>query len=295
MASGYKSIGVFIAFNFSEKLENNISAPTIRVVSWNVARFREWRRNNNQGSQLRLKMLQQLKAQNADVLCLQEFFYSSDKKFYSNIEEIQAMGYPYFYFSYDSNKQKQYVGSVIFSRFPIVDTGIVRYFRPATPEALIYADIKIKNDTVRIFTTHLQSVQFRKKEYKAISEIANADDSLFANSKTILSKLKKAIVLRSAQAEVVRKISDDSPYPKIVCGDFNDVPNSNTYYNIRGAMQDAFLEKGFGIGRTFSGLSPTLRIDYIFADQSFSVKQFHRVVNKYSDHYQLLTDLQLNK
>ncbi len=295
LASGYKSISVFIAFNSSEKFEHKESDSQIRIVSWNVARFREWRRNNNQGSQLRLKMLHQLKTQKADVLCLQEFFYSFDKNFYNNIKEVKAMGYPYFYFSYDSTKQKQYVGSAIFSKFPIVDSGIVRYFRPATPEALIYADIKINNDTLRIFTTHLQSVQFRKKEYKAIADITNADDSLFSNSKTILSKLKRAIVLRSTQADVVRKISDDSPFPKIVCGDFNDVPNSNTYYKIRGEMQDAFLERGIGIGRTYSGLSPTLRIDYIFTDKLFSVKQFHRVVNNYSDHYMLLTDLQLNK
>ncbi len=58
-------------------------------------------------------------------------------------------------------------------------------------------------------------------------------------------------------------------------------------------MQDAFLKKGFGIGRTFSALSPTLRIDYIFADQHFRVKQFNRVAKKYSDHYMLVSDIAL--
>ena len=79
----------------------------------------------------------------------------------------------------------------------------------------------------------------------------------------------------------------------IFCGDFNDIPNSYTYYKIRGDMQDAFLEKGFGIGRTFTALSPTLRIDYILASKQFSILQFNRVTKKYSDHYMLVADLSL--
>jgi endonuclease/exonuclease/phosphatase family metal-dependent hydrolase len=54
-----------------------------------------------------------------------------------------------------------------------------------------------------------------------------------------------------------------------------------------------FLEKGAGIGRTFSSLSPTLRIDYILASKDFSIVQFNRVEKIYSDHYMLVTDLKL--
>ena len=56
-------------------------------------------------------------------------------------------------------------------------------------------------------------------------------------------------------------------------------------------MKDAFLEEGFGIGRTFSSLSPTLRIDYIFADSHFRVGQFKRIARNYSDHYMLVADI----
>jgi len=55
-------------------------------------------------------------------------------------------------------------------------------------------------------------------------------------------------------------------------------PILTTYFNIKGDLQDAFLKKGFGIGAPFSGLSPTLRIDYIFADQNFKIEQFNRIV-----------------
>lgn len=290
---GFKSIAVFWAFNPASGFESQKSAGSIRVGSWNVARFLEWKRNNSEKSKTRLKMLEQIKKQNADILCLEEFFHSPDSTYYDNISEIKAMGYPYYYFSYDPDGEHQYIGPAIFSKLPMLDTGMVRYFRPSMPEALVHADIKVNKDTIRIFATHLQSVQFRSLEYEAIEEIKSAEDSLLANSKTVLSKLRKAMNLRSAQADVARQIIEDSPYPVIFCGDLNDTPNSYTYFTIRGNMQDAFLKKGFGIGRTFSSLSPTLRIDYIFADKRFQVKQFTRVSKKLSDHFMIMADVEL--
>ena len=292
---GYKSIAVFWAFNTANGFETDKKANHIRIASWNVARFLEWKRNNNEKSQTRLKMLEQIKKQDADILCLEEFFHSPDEQFYNNISEIREMGYPYYFFSFDPDGENQFIGSIIFSKYPMLDTGMVRYFRPSMTEALVNADIKINDDTIRVYSTHLQSVQFRQRDYEAITDIKNAEDSLFANSKSVLSKVKKAMRLRSAQADIARQIMDDSPYPSIFCGDLNDTPNSYTYFTIRGEMKDAFLEKGFGIGRTYSSLSPTLRIDYIFTDKNFKIDQFTRVTKYLSDHFMILADVELSK
>ena len=51
--------------------------------------------------------------------------------------------------------------------------------------------------------------------------------------------------------------------------------------------------KGAGIGRTFSGISPTLRIDNIFVDKRYSVQQFTRIAEKLSDHFPIITDISL--
>jgi len=296
LLAGYKSIGVFWAFNSASAFQYQEKAGHIRIATWNVARFLEWKRNNNEKSQIRLKMLDQIQRQSPDILCLEEFFHSPvDSIFYNNISEITAMGYPYHYFSYDPDGEYQFIGSAIFSKYPMLDTGLVRYFRPSMTEALVHADIKVNGDTIRVFATHLQSVQFRQKDYEAIDQITEAKDSLIDNSKTVLAKLRKAMSLRSSQADVARQVMDDSPYPTIFCGDLNDTPNSYTYFTIRGDMQDAFLKKGFGIGRTFSSLSPTLRIDYIFADENFRVKQFTRVVKYLSDHFMLMADVELKQ
>ncbi len=293
---GFKSISVFLAFHKKQSFSYKKEPATIRVVSWNVARFIELKKNSNKGSETRLKMFELIKEQDADILCLQEFHTSTDSAYYDNIEPIQKeLGYPYYYFSFDNDGDNHYYSSIIFSRYPIIDTGRIRYPRPTLPDVLLHIDVKLNNDTVRVFTTHLQSLQFGRKDYNKIDRIANARDSLLANSRSILSKLRKGFSYRSIQADLAHKIINDSPHPVIVCADLNDVPNSYTYFTVRGKMQDAFLKKGFGIGRTFSALSPTLRIDYIFTDKHFKIRQFNRIVKKYSDHYMLVADVQVKK
>lgn len=107
--------------------------------------------------------------------------------------------------------------------------------------------------------------------------------------------MKLAFNRRAVQANIVREAIDRSPYPSIICGDFNDVPNSYAYFRIRGERQDAFLKKGFAVGRTFISLAPTLRIDYILPDRNFEVKQFDMVDEDLSDHIMLVSDLLLKK
>lgn len=291
---GWKSILVFFAFNNTDKFHYQKPKDVLRVASWNVARFTEWRRNNNKGSQTRLKMMDLIKEQNADVVCLQEFFHSTDSTYHDNLNYVmKKLGYPHYYFSWEDDGDRQWVGQAIFSRHPIIDSGVVHYPRPGLPETIIQADVVFNKDTIRIYNTHLQSVQFKKEDYKSIEEIKNQEDSLLENSRNIFSKLRRAIIYRSQQANLARELTTNSPYPYLFTGDFNDIPNSYTYFTIRQNLQDAFLKKGFGIGRTFSGLSPTLRIDYILATNDFEIQQFNRIVKNYSDHYLLVADVKL--
>jgi endonuclease/exonuclease/phosphatase family metal-dependent hydrolase len=239
-------------------------------------------------------MMELIAQQDADIFCMQEFFHSNDSAWYPNLTYIRShFNYPYYYYSHDNDGDNHYIGTIIFSRYPIIDSGMVRSPRPSLPEALMHADIKVNDDTIRVFTTHLQSLQLQKSDYEKIDRIKDAEGEMVSDSRTIFSKLKKGITYRKLQADIVRKVLGDSPYPFLFCGDLNDVPNSYTYFTVKGDLQDAFLKKGFGIGRTFSSLSPTLRIDYLFADDNFRIEQFNRVVKNYSDHYLIMADVKL--
>ena len=113
-------------------------------------------------------------------------------------------------------------------------------------------------------------------------------------SKNIFKKMKAAFTNRGMQADIVYKQTDSVSYPSIVCGDFNDVPTSYTYFHIRSNRQDAFLKSGLGVGRTYNSLAPMLRIDYILPDTSFTIKQFDMVDENLSDHVMLVSDLKIN-
>ncbi|RPD44259.1 endonuclease/exonuclease/phosphatase family protein [Paracnuella aquatica] len=296
MALGWKAITSFITLRPLPDFVAQKAPDTLRVMHWNVARFLELRRNDNNKSRVRARMLDIIKRQDADVLCFQEFYHSTDPQYYDNLNYIQQeLNYPHVYFTWMEDGGKQWFGQAIFSRFPIVDTAKLVFPKPGLPETLLRADIAFGGDTVRVMTTHLQSVQFKKEDYESLEEIKSREDSMLQNSRSIFSKLKRAAVIRGEQAALVRAEMERSPHPIIITGDLNDVPNSYTYYTIGKGMQDAFLRKGFGIGRTYSGISPTLRIDYILTSKSFEVVQFQRIVRQLSDHYALVTDLKWKK
>jgi endonuclease/exonuclease/phosphatase family metal-dependent hydrolase len=142
---------------------------------------------------------------------------------------------------------------------------------------------------------HLESYRFNAQDYESIEKIRKQEDTGLVAAKGIIFKMRDAYIRRSRQANIVADFIRTSPHPVIVCGDFNDTPASYTYFTVKGNLQDAFLKKGSGIGRTFSGISPTLRIDYIFADKAFAVKGFRTIHSGLSDHYPVITNLRLNR
>jgi endonuclease/exonuclease/phosphatase family metal-dependent hydrolase len=136
---------------------------------------------------------------------------------------------------------------------------------------------------------------FKKKDYADIEKIKDSDESSFSASLSLMRKMKAAYKKRGIQANLVRTALDRSPYPTVITGDFNDVPNSYTYFNIKADKNDAFLQRSFGLGRTFISIAPTLRIDYILLDKQFEVKQFDMVDEALSDHIMLVADIRLKK
>jgi endonuclease/exonuclease/phosphatase family metal-dependent hydrolase len=297
---GWQNIDTFFAFNFPRKFVEPKPVNALRILTWNVRRWDEFISKKPGASGHRIKMLDFVQEHDADILCFQEFFEPHNAKgFNENIAYIQqSLHYPYYFFSHDykgANGMYE-TGVIIFSRYPIVHSDQIKYDSKDSlraSESLILVDLNVNGKTIRVFTTHLQSVLFRNKDFRDFEIIRNVEDSMIEASKSIAKKLKRAYSLRGGQADLVRAQLDKSPYPVIICGDFNDVPNSYSYFRIRGNRQDAFVEKGFGIGRTYVHLSPTLRIDYILADKQFKVFQACKFPLPYSDHYPVVADLQL--
>jgi endonuclease/exonuclease/phosphatase family metal-dependent hydrolase len=294
MFLGIQQILAVFSFHVPQQFSQVKQPNTLRIFHWNVEGWDDYYENPKEGKSYYPQMMKLIQAQNADILCFEEY---ADKKDMadsnSTVSTIQKMGYPYHLFAEtESDPQSNSNGVIIFSKFPILRSDTINYGKNTHAEHLLSIDIKAGEKMIRIFTTHLQSVRFEHAQYASLSKLKHAKDPGYRDSRTLVSKLKTGYEFRYSQAQTVKKQIDESPYPAIITGDFNDVPNSNTYFTIKGKLQDSFLEKGSFIGRTFRFISPTLRIDYVLADKSFKVNQFRVIHVPYSDHYPIETDLQ---
>lgn len=292
---GWKQVSVLFAAHFSHEFVLQKNNSTLRLVDWNVGSMYGLSNNSEIKKHDRAEIADLILKQQADIICLQEFNHSYTQGPQADNIGLFSQAYPYNFFSKDYEKRNGFYleGSIIFSKYPIIDSGKIKY--PGNiAESLIYIDVKRNEDTIRIYTLHLQSFKFRDSDYVEIEKIKQQDTSLIS-SKNVFQKMKIAFSRRGIQAETVKNTIAQSPYPSIVCGDFNDVPGSFTYFNIRGERQDAFLTKSFGIGRTYYTLAPTLRIDYIMPDNRFDITQFNMIDEGLSDHLMLVADMSVKK
>jgi endonuclease/exonuclease/phosphatase family metal-dependent hydrolase len=295
---GWQQVSVMFGFNRQKKIDIAKKAEILRVLSWNLSSWGE----TNRGKKVNhmYEMIDLIKKQGADVLCFQEYLYYKNLRYRDSIHTVlKEAGYQYAYFGRTNYTERFYTSSVltavvIMSKYPITDTAQFIYNEEDFAEPLIYADIKKDNKTVRVFTTHLQSLRFENNEYDALHILKEPGRSSLNQSRSMLWKLRQGYKKRALQAELVHKKIAESPYPVVLCGDFNDVPNSYTYFTAKGNLQDAFLKKGSGFGRSFRFISPTLRIDYILVDKKFKVRQFGKIEVDYSDHYAVMADLEFD-
>jgi len=100
---------------------------------------------------------------------------------------------------------------------------------------------------------------------------------------------------RGKQADKLTIHAKGSPHPVVITGDFNDTPNSYTYEVIGKERKDAFLEAGKGLGFTYAGPIPGLRIDYIFTDEDIKVSNFETLKKGKSDHYPISCYVELGE
>ncbi|EJL68651.1 endonuclease/exonuclease/phosphatase family protein [Chryseobacterium populi] len=152
-------------------------------------------------------------------------------------------------------------------------------------------DIEIKGKTYRFINTYLQPFKFEKSMVKLNGDRDRDEQKL----KNILKRLIPTFKMHQEQVAMIRKGIDESPYPVILTGDFNAVPNSYEYYHLSEGLEDAFFKVGRGSGTSFHDYKFPLRIDYIFTSKSIQPINYRvdRSV-KLSDHYPVIADFNLN-
>lgn len=256
-----------------EKTDNDIT-----VMSYNVRLFNlfEWIPNKNVGSDI----LQFVYDKNPDILCIQEF---------SSSAKIDFKSYKYNHKVIEGKNIK--TGQAIFSKFPIINSGKIDF--PLSDGNVIFADIIKEKDTIRVYNMHLESIKISPdvNEFEENVEVIDKQ-----KSQIVFNRISKAFKKQDEQAELFTQHIEKCNYPMIICGDMNNSAFSYVYRSIKGNLNDCFEEAGKGFGQTYNFKYYPARIDYIFADNKFKVKNFQNFphfIN--SDHYPVTTRLLIEK
>jgi len=281
IAIGFTHFSNYIKFTKPSGNKSN----TFKVLSYNVRLFNYF--ENNHGITSEKKVIEFLKAQKPDIICLQEFFISGNPA-EKEAAIIEALGGKYYsHLKVLGSGKNRFYGIVTFSKFPIIRKGEI--IHPGSSSLSIYTDVLIQKDTFRIYNNHLQSFRLRRMERSFIDELTASDNNETLNEvKSLSVSLKKGFVKRALQAQIVKGQINRSPFPVIVVGDFNDTPVSYSYRKIRKGLYDSFINSGYGAGFTYKGNYPPNRIDYILYDDALINSYFEIIKVKYSDHYPII-------
>lgn len=294
----YKPISNIIAMRISGSFTQAKPQNALRIMTWNVAQFNVMEDKNNPA--IKKDMIDLVNYYKPDIACFQEMVAEdSTVTDHGHVDEfLEKLNFSHYFYSYNIKEDfwgYAHFGIIIFSKYPIINKQTVSWYPHDYNSIFQYVDIVKETDTIRIFNIHLQSLRFSKDNLKYLDKPIVEDRNAIRESKNIIGKFKRGFLKRQVQADRIRDEINKSPYPVMVAGDFNDVPNSYAYHTIGKDMKNAFVEKGTGLGRTFSGISPVLRIDNIFVDKKMEVLQFNLIKKKLSDHFPILADVELGK
>lgn len=224
-----------------------------------------------------------LRREKPDIICLQEFYGIS--QYSKHILDTMARIYESESYHYAA------IGSLfIGSRFPIVQKGLIDF--PKTTNDCIFADLNLGGKKIRVYSAHLQSNLITAHADRLIeSPEYLRDKEAWRDVRTVFGRMRFAAKMRVSQAEELKKHVSSSPIPVILCGDFNDPPVSHVYKILSTSMKDSFREKGFGLGFTFGGSIPALRIDYVLTSPKFEILRHRTMHRNISDHFPVIATI----
>ena len=290
----------FLVFGLTElpnHLQFNLSsksiAPPTRILSLNVRNFDLY--NWSENKKTRDRIIKTIQRAKSDIICLQEFFNTTDPKHdFNTLDTILQSKKKYnYHVEYTATvKETEHWGIATFTSYPIISKGRIT-FENKSNNICIYTDVLIKNDTVRVYNMHLASVKFGQEDYSYLKKIGVKVEEDVTGLTNLVRKLRPAFLTRAEQALAVKKHMRESPYPIVLCGDFNDTPTSFTYSRLCEGLKDSFKAKGSGFGATYNGNLPFLRIDYVMADPEIRILKHEVIHTDISDHYPVIVNIEI--
>ena len=151
---------------------------------------------------------------------------------------------------------------------PAPPTGVPR-------TSAVRLDVETTNGPLAIFAVHFESPR----------------NALWSARHLDFSQLQESIVRRTTDSRRTALWVRDAKVPYVVAGDFNLPQGSSILRNDWGALENAFSERGWGIGYTMFAGKFAVRIDHIIVSPELTTERIVLPRGFPSEHQPVLADI----
>jgi endonuclease/exonuclease/phosphatase family metal-dependent hydrolase len=242
--------------------QSKSSSKTFRVMTYNIHHA-----EGLDGKVDLLRIAQLIKEQGADIVALQEMDKGTERTQRRDFPaELAALTGMTCIFNNNHSFQGGEYGNAVLSRFPVKFWMNTHYemLREGEQRGLLRLVIEINGRPVTFMNTHLDH---------------RSDDS----------------ERWSNVAEIEKTSKQNAGAPVILCGDFNDTPESRVCRKLAETFEDTWKRIGNGDGWTIPAAKPNKRIDYIWISRAKSLAPVRVWVpqSNASDHLPVVAEFEL--
>ncbi len=182
----------------------------------------------------------------------------------------------------------------IFSRYPLTRKRTLAAYN--VTNGTLAADLELPSGkTITVIAAHLQSNALGSGTERVDEDVRGTPRRAYWTARVIGRNYRWAARQRAeASADLVLEIGNNE-HPIIFLGDLNDPPQSYTLGQLRrSGLRDAFELAGRGLGVTYRGSIPGLRIDYVLASPDLTPVDARTLDCTLSDHYPVRASFRLD-
>lgn len=148
---------------------------------------------------------------------------------------------------------------------------------------------------ITLLNTHLQSTGISTTQAETSRlEKYGANRSRSETAGRMTTRMGESYKMRAGQIDTLCRTIQASPYPVILCGDFNDTPHSYVYNRATSLLLDGFKSGGHGYMFTYKYFKKLLRIDYIFNSKELESVRYFSPETEWSDHNPVISELRIS-
>ncbi len=230
------------------------SAPLLRVVSYNI-------RYGSGGVEA---LAQVIKAQDADIICLQEVIAKDEWP--DPLPQLRK--------HFPGYAIARYGQLVTLSRFPI--TRSKNHPLPRNDGCgFLETQIAARGQKLFVYNAHfINPIEGKLGEW--------------------MEQIPKRARIRRDQLALLKYLVNGRSY-YLIAGDFNTPPRGSLNRALLTLGQDAYAQSAMGLGYTFPAFFPVMRIDRIFSSAALEVTKSWVVASTVSDHRPLVTDFVISR